>query len=120
MCNGTSAWDGNESGQVGYPCRDQIGRSTDQWLWTASKPHPPQALDPAYAWNNKHGNDEVVFLQHNCDENKTHIKIGRDIFNGIPKPGYTPYTYPHPFRASDSSESEKAKPSTPTGLKIAN
>lgn len=120
MCNGTSAWDGNEDGQSGYPCRDQIGRSMDQWLWTSSNPYPPQALDPAYAWNNKHGDNDVVFFQHNCDMNKTHIKIGRDIFNGIPKPGYTPYTYPHPLRASDASSPGPSKPSAPSGLKVTN
>lgn len=120
MCNGNSSWDGNEAGENGYPCRDQIGRSTDQWLWTTVKPYPPQTLDPAYAWNNKHGNNNVVFYHHNCDMNKTHIKVGRDIFNGVQKPGYAPYTYPHPLRATDntSDESEPSKPSSPTGLKI--
>jgi hypothetical protein len=118
ICNGSSSWDGNESDQAGYPCRDQIGRSTDQWLWTSSNPYPPQALDPAYAWNNKHGSEDVVFYHHNCDTNKSHIKVGRDIFTGIQKPGYTPYTYPHPLRASDASEPEPAKPSAPTGLKV--
>ena len=123
MCNGSSSWDGNESDQAGYPCRDQIGRSTDQWLWTSSKPYPPQSLDPAYAWNNKHGNDDVVFYHHNCETNKSHIKIGRGIFIGIAKPGYTPYTYPHPLRATDSSDdgsdgSEPEKPSAPSGFKL--
>ena len=38
MCDGSSPWDGNQIN--GYPCRDQIGRSTDQYLWTAGKTLP--------------------------------------------------------------------------------
>lgn len=112
LCNGGSPWDGNESGQAGYPCRDQIGRSTDQWIWTSSKPFPPQELDPAYLWNNKYGNKDVIAFQHNCSANALHIQQGRDFYINVPKPGYTPLTYPHPLRESDSK-----KPSSPTGFK---
>ncbi len=97
LCNGSSPWDGNQSGQAGYPCRDQIGRSTDSRLWTASSPYPPQALDPAYAWNNKHGANNVPFFQHGCAASAAHIQPGRDYFNNTVRPGYTPYTYPHPL-----------------------
>jgi hypothetical protein len=96
-CNGTSPWDGNQAGGNGYPCRDQIGRSNDQYLWTLPRPYPPQLLDPAYAWNNKYGGSDVLFFQHGCDESKAHIRPNRDYFNNIPKPGYKPYTYPHPL-----------------------
>jgi len=112
MCDGNSSWDGNEANQIGYPCRDQIGRSTDKWLWTTEKPYPPQALDPAYIWNNKWGNSDVAVFQHNCSTNALHIQKDRDFYLNIPKPGYTPYIYPHPLRASD-----KNKPSAPTGFK---
>ena len=95
MCDGSSQWDGNENG--GYPCRDQIGRSSDQYLWTSSTPYPPQALDPAYAWNNKIGQSEVVFGKHGCDLSKVHIQENRDYYNNVAKPGYSPYTYPHPL-----------------------
>jgi len=115
ICDGSSPWDGNESGQKGYPCRDQIGRSTDQWLWTASKPYPPQALDPVYAWNNKHGVNDVTFYLHNCSQNAFHIQEGRDYYINVIKPGYTPYTYPHPLRGSD-----RGKPAPPAELKISN
>ncbi|OPY15878.1 MAG: hypothetical protein A4E69_00380 [Syntrophus sp. PtaB.Bin138] len=97
-CTGTSKWDGNVSGLSGYGCRDQIGRSTDQWLWTDSSPYPPQQLDPAYAWNNKFGTSDVVFFVHNWSTLQTvHIKEGRDYFNNTVRPGYVPYTYPHPL-----------------------
>jgi hypothetical protein len=118
LCNGSSSWDGNESGQAGYPCRDQIGRSTDQWLWTSSKPYPPQALDPAYVWNNKHGDNDVIIIQHSCETSAFHIQPNRDYYNNVKKPGYTPYTYPHPLRGAESS-TEPEKPSAPTGFKKA-
>lgn len=96
-CDGCSPWDGNQPGGRGYPCRDQIGRSSDSYPWTASRPYPPQALDPAYAWNNKNGSVDVVFFQHNCAQSVSHIQPGRDYFNNVQKPGYTPYPYPHPL-----------------------
>jgi hypothetical protein len=95
ICDGTSPWDGNQPGGSGYPCRDQIGRSKDNYLWTATTPYPPQAFDPAYAWNNKLGGNDVPFFQHNNCAN--HIQPGRDYYNNTVKAGYTPYTYPHPF-----------------------
>jgi len=97
LCGGSSLWDGNELGEGGYPCRDQIGRSTDQWLWTISNPYPPQELDPAYSWNNKYGMQDIVFSLYGCIESRNHIQLGRDYFNNVQKPGYTPYTYPHPL-----------------------
>lgn len=81
FCDGNSLYDGNEAGEAGYPCRDQIGRSTDQWLWTDANSYPPQALEPAYCWNNKHGTDEVSFYQHSCLNSKAHIQPNRDYYN---------------------------------------
>ncbi|MFZ2603510.1 MAG: hypothetical protein WAX79_05880, partial [Candidatus Omnitrophota bacterium] len=94
-CNGISLWDGNAQAN-GYPCRDQIGRSTDQWLWTDSSPYPPQALDPAYFWNNKKGDgsDIVPFIHNGVN---AWIVENRDYYVGTSKPGYIPYTYPHPL-----------------------
>jgi hypothetical protein len=96
-CDGTSPWDGNQAGKNGYPCRDQIGRSTDASLWTSFAPYPPQASEPAYAWNNKYGTSDVTFYQHSCEQSKAHIQPGRDYIDNVQKPGYVPYTYPHPW-----------------------
>ena len=101
MCDGSSLWDGNQIN--GYPCRDQIGRSSDQYLWTTGTPYPPQIHEPAYAWNNKHGAYDVIFYQHNCASSVAHIQPGRDYFNNVQKPGYSPYIYPHPLVNSWSS-----------------
>jgi hypothetical protein len=117
-CNGSSRWDGNSSGGAGYPCRDQIGRSTDQSLWTTSNPYPPQAIEPAYFWNNKYsdGSDIEVTL-HSCAASQAHIKRNRDWYLGIPKPGYTPYTYPHPL-VTGGTTNPGAFPGAPSSLRI--
>jgi len=94
LCDGTSPWDGNQESN-GYPARDQIGRSTDQWLWTTANPYPPQALEPFYQWNNKYnGNNINVYVHNNCG---IHIHENRDYYNNIELAGYKFYTYPHPL-----------------------
>jgi hypothetical protein len=94
LCDGTSPWDGNED-STGYPARDQIGRSTDQWLWTDTNPYPPQELDPFYQWNNSYeGTPIEVYVHNNCG---IHIKQNRDYYNNTEKPDYSPFTYPHPL-----------------------
>lgn len=94
LADGSSLWDGNEEAN-GYPARDQIGRSTDQWLWTDDNPYPPQQLDPMYQWNNTiNGQNMNVYIHNNCDH---HIKENRDYYNNVAMPDYTPYTYPHPL-----------------------
>ncbi len=93
-CDGTSPWDGNED-STGYPCRDQIGRSTDEWRWTSDNPYPPQKSDPAYCWNNTINNEQMIFLvRSSCSH---HIQHERDYYNNVEKDGYTPYIYPHPY-----------------------
>ena len=90
---GYNDWDGNDDG-YGYPGRDQIGRSTDNWLWTDSNPYPTQALDPAYCWNNLHNavQTQVVFGARNGCE--AIIVENRDYYNNTSRPGYIPFTDP--------------------------
>lgn len=112
-CDGSSPWDG--SGPGGYPCRDQIGRATDESLWQAGNLYPPQLLEPVYAWNNKLGIKDILFVVNGgstaCTAlNAAHIQENRDYYNKTPKPGYTPYTYPHPL----------ARPSSPKNLRVVN
>ncbi len=54
-CDGSSPIDGNQPGLSGYPCRDQIGRGKDTFLWAQNfvLPYPAQTLMPIYFWNNK-------------------------------------------------------------------
>lgn len=85
QCDGTSSWDGNVDdpvyGNTGWPCRDQIGRSTDDWLWTDSNPYPTQSSDPAYLWLNRtEGNILPVSVVNNCGD---YIKPNRDYYNEV-------------------------------------
>jgi hypothetical protein len=92
-CDGTSACDGNTPGMSGYPCRDQIGRSTD---FSNTEVHP-QALEPLHAWNNMFdGSPVAIESRDTCDLSLEHVVEGRDFINGV-RPGYTPYSYPHPL-----------------------
>jgi hypothetical protein len=58
-CDGSSWIDGNTPGGRGYPCRDQIGRSTDASLWNFGMPAPRQAHAPAYVWSNRNPSGEI-------------------------------------------------------------
>ncbi len=94
LCDGTSPLDGNLETN-GYPARDQIGRSTDLWLWTDENPYPPQEPDPFYQWNNMFNGEFIVVYVHNGCE--IHLKENRDFYNNTERPDYTPFTYPHPL-----------------------
>ena len=83
LCDGTNPLDGNED-PSGYPCRDQIGRSAHQ------------TLEPLYVWANVFDGGAMPIGV--SDGGKGHVKEGRDYFPGTPRPGYTPYPYPHPAR----------------------
>jgi hypothetical protein len=78
---------------------DQPGRGKGG-LITASNPlvsgvsWPNQALDPVYSWNNKRATDNSDVLLGSVSPT---VKEGRDFYNNTPKPGYTPYKYPHPL-----------------------
>ena len=86
-CNGSSWADGNQSGGEGYPCRDQIGRSTDASQWNYSNPAPSQAFYAAYLWRNTNPAGEIpvtlncVGSATQCTRQATkHIVINRDYY----------------------------------------
>jgi hypothetical protein len=86
LCMGTGSLDGNQTGQQGYPCNDQIGRTTNQ------------ALAPLYQWGNNFRGNTSPIIQINAETRmKLHILSGRDYYDNKPMPGYVPYTYPHPL-----------------------
>ncbi len=102
-CNGMSAWDGNASGQSGWPCLDQIGRSS-------GTSYPYQSSVPLYVWNNGSSigcstngacaNDIVM-----ASDGDAHVLAGRDFINNgtTMKSGYAAYSYPHPLVLGVSS-----------------
>lgn len=66
----------------GYPALYQIGRGKNQ------------TSDPAYIW----GNDASI----GAGSGSSNVASGRDFILGA-KPGYTPYTYPHPLVSGASA-----------------
>ncbi len=111
-CDGSSNWDGNVAGQGGWPCRDQIGRGRDLVQWDGVSAYN-QAAEPAYIWNNRIGSTVVAPFVHN--EGATlHIKVNRDYYL-TQKPGYTPYTYPHPMV---SLQDGTGTPAAPSNLRV--
>ena len=84
--------------------------------------------EPAYIWNNSRvplGNiniaDYGLGQTNSCtgstyDTAANYIVLNRDYFNGsTAKPGYTPYTYPHPLTLGQTSGNP---PAAPTNLKV--
>ena len=111
-CNGTSAWDGNQSSN-GWPCRDQIGRGGDNSSWTTTTPYPAQSSVPAYIWNNTINGATATVQVRN--DSGAWIQPNRDYFQNVgTKPGYTPYPYPHPLAQGGAT----TPPSPPTNLTV--
>jgi hypothetical protein len=115
-------WDGNTDQNAanilnawGYPCLDQNGRGQGDLLSGVDPipvtpgAWPNQVLDPWYVWGNTYNGNPV-----NAGASSPVALIGRDIINGI-KPGYTPFTYPHPLISGGVSS---VSPVTPANLTL--
>jgi len=78
LCDGDHTWDGNEDA-TGWPCRDQIGTSSDATLWTSgTTPVPIQAKAPTYLWANYDtGSLTYAFVK---EISINHIKTNRDYY----------------------------------------
>jgi hypothetical protein len=122
LCNGSNPWDGNADG-YGYPAIDQVGRGMaldhirgvspiNQRTGTAAWPR--NQLEPVYVWSNSWTpipNNPGVLIANN----QPLVQIGRDIINNgnTPKPGYTPFVYPHPLVTSDPFPTPTPIPTPP-------
>lgn len=110
--NGSNPYDGNEDSS-GYPARDQPGRSTDAGIKT------PQLLEPVYGWNNRRNGREITISVHVYTKKSAKImKENRDFYNNTKRPGYKPFTYPHPLRKQwpPLPPKDKQPPSRPRDL----
>ncbi len=93
-CNGMNPLDEN-SAASGYACLDQVGRGEGALLeGTPPMPFrwPRQRLDPLRLWNN--ASDAGVSSLLSIVDSSV-IQLGRDVIEGVPRPGYTPLPYPH-------------------------
>ena len=81
--------------------------------------------EPAYIWGNSSqplaNTDLSDYGGTDCsnpDSSANYIVLNRDYFNGsTAKPGYTPYTYPHPL-TNQSAIGGGSAPAPPTGLQV--
>ena len=83
-------------GYVNGTGRDGLTRANDSITFVGDS-------EPAYAWGNSRASLNMTVADYggsdcsNPDTSKNYVVAGRDYFNGTPKPGWTPYTYPHPL-----------------------
>jgi hypothetical protein len=106
LCNGASPFDGNQDA-TGWPCIDQLGRSTDPTPFNGFPPPYPthtQSGDPAYFWNNTINGSTLTWSIFDTvgPGGATALRViaGRDFFTSpsTAKPGYTAYVHPHPLQ----------------------
>ncbi len=87
----------------GYPSLDQVGASQDDGIWSGNPASPQiynnQQLEPVYYWDNTFPQAAV-----SSESTSAKIQINRDYFEGINKPGYKPYRYPHPLVGTNESD----------------
>jgi len=83
-------------------CLDQVGRGAGDLLSGVTPTPvawPHQALEGIYSWNNTlNGNANALI---DASRLPGLLQANRDYFDNTPKPGYTPYTYPHPLTLTD-------------------
>ena len=114
-CTGTDPYDGDTDAN-GYPAIDQCGRGVGDLMAdttpgsgvpvdtvTGKEAWPNEVSDPIYEWGNFNNGGPAVIGACSALFNS-----GRDFFDGIVKPGYTPLVYPHPL---DTSATNSSSPS---------
>jgi len=91
---------------------DQVGRGKGDYL-SGSSPTPTgwphEALEPVYIWGNTFNGGSINRF---CYAQSDVIQANRDYIFDTPKPGYTPYTYPHPLvgEAVDAPQNLRVSP----------
>lgn len=120
QCDGSSSYDGNSLAN-GYPCLDQIGRSTTKIMFIGDPASPSawpnQSLDPVYIWGNNYTPTQSIHAVEVAIQDPDWIAPGRDFIVGSVRPGYTPFAYPHPL-VSGSTTTGIALPPPPRGLSV--
>lgn len=89
----------------GYPNPQYVGDSEPGYIWGNSR-QPLNAGTSDYGFTQPDSCTGSTY-----DTSANYIKLNRDYFNGsTAKPGYTPYTYPHPLRSGTSSPTPTPTP----------
>lgn len=85
-----------------YPALDQPGYGSGNLLTNLVSPTPvylSEQSEPAYFWSNSlsYMYAKPTTASPDVWSALPNIQLNRDFYNDIPKPGYTPYQYPHPW-----------------------
>ena len=114
------AWNAGDTYHIrrAYPCIDQIGRGAGTLL-SGDTPTPAawpnQPLEPVYQWNNNF----IGNVTPTISTQSTHARPNRDFYDNTQKPGYMPYTYPHPLVNSSTPISDTSSaPPAPQNLAV--
>ena len=102
-------------GRVTGTGRDGLNRLNDSVTYVGDS-------EPLYIWNQPgltprledYGSNNSGACSGPYDTTANYVRQGRDYFVGTPKPGWTPYTYPHPLRSPGVVQA----PSAPQNLRI--
>jgi hypothetical protein len=86
-----------------YPMLDQPGRGQGNLL-SGDNPTPinlNQASEPVYVWGNTLRVNEAGLVSQPATVTTQYPNLvaNQDFFNGVPRPNYTPYIYPHPLQS---------------------
>jgi len=101
--NGQSTY---SAGSYGWSTTEYVGDSEPAYIWGNSRQPLGNIAISDYSSS---GTDACTGSTYDTSAN--YIKLNRDYFNGsTPKPGYTPYTYPHPLVLGQSSGNVPAPP----------
>ncbi len=135
-------WGQGTSGGADYPAPRQIGLGYVNGTGHDGKGSATYSLasfgysasayvgdpEPAYIWANSrqplsnvgtsdYGSGNADSCGGSTDTTANYIRINRDYFNGsTAKPGYTPYTYPHPLVTLTQTSGDL--PAAPTNLRF--
>jgi hypothetical protein len=119
-------WGAGKSGGANYPAPRQVGLGYVTGNATAGGGSQMDAIgyvgdsEPVYIWGNSRSPLSVAitdYVPDECDNPDTsinYIVLNRDYFNGMGKPSYTPYTYPHPLTLGTGTV--PGVPPSPTNL----
>ena len=139
-CDGTKPWDGNKGDPAapGWPCLGQIGRGPGKTM-AQIQAGDKQPSVPLYIWNNGPedgcraggtcANTFGVQVWDGSTASRSYVRGTPHpngevdyVLNGkTPKPGYTPYVYPHPLQGTTSANPPPpAEPTlaAPTNLRL--
>jgi len=114
---GFPCWSTVTAPGAGYPSPHQVG-----WGYSTGATNPGgvgtlQDLEPVYLWNNTGGGnyDSPAVIEYGPNECGTgadsvsnYVRQNREYYVSTPKPGYKPYTYPHPLTTSTQSSTSSA------------